>query len=127
MLTGEMKQSALANADALILPSHQENFGMAIVEALAAGVPVLISNRINIWREIETDQAGYVENDDLAGTKSLIERWINTDSAQRELMRAAARRCFAKRFEISRAVDSLLNILEEPALHDAVPSISPTR
>ncbi|MEY2538757.1 MAG: hypothetical protein QOG67_2497 [Verrucomicrobiota bacterium] len=127
MLTGEMKQSALVNADALILPSHQENFGMAVVEALAVGVPVLISNRINIWREIETDQAGYVDNDDLAGTKSLIERWINTDSAQRDLMRTAARRCFANRFEIDRAVDSLLNILEEPAPHDAALPISPTR
>jgi glycosyltransferase involved in cell wall biosynthesis len=127
MLTGEMKQSVLVNADALILPSHQENFGMAVVEALAVGVPVLISNRINIWREIETDQAGYVDNDDLAGTKSLIERWINTDSAQRDLMRTAARRCFANRFEIGRAVDSLLNILEEPAPHGAALPISPTR
>ena len=113
MLEGDMKQGALGNAEALLLPSHQENFGMAVVDALAAGLPVLISNRINIWREIEADRAGYVENDDVSGVKSLIERWINTPSEQRDAMRSNARQCFINRFEISRAVDSLLKILSE--------------
>ena len=52
MMDGDLKQSALLNADAFILPSHQENFGMAVVEALATGVPVLISDRINTSPEI---------------------------------------------------------------------------
>ncbi len=68
MLEGSMKQGAFANAEAFVLPSHQENFGISVVEALAARVPVLISNRVNIWREIEADRAGHVESDDLAGT-----------------------------------------------------------
>ena len=114
MLTGDMKQSALANADALILPSHQENFGMAVVEALAAGLPVLISDRVNIWREIDSDNAGYVASDDLTGTTRLIERWMATPVAERETMRANARKCFATRFEIQLAVQSLLQILNEP-------------
>jgi glycosyltransferase involved in cell wall biosynthesis len=114
MLEGEMKRGALAVADAFILPSHQENFGMAVVEALAAGLPVLISNRINIWREIEADRAGLVEPDDLPGTKRLIERWCKTDAPERETMRVNARRCFDNRFHIDRAVDSLLSILSEP-------------
>ncbi len=112
MLEGEMKQGAFAVADAFILPSHQENFGMAVVEALAAGVPVLISNRVNIWREIEADGAGFVEGDDLTGTTRLIERWRDAPLPQREQMRANARKCFANRFHIERAVDSLLSILQ---------------
>jgi glycosyltransferase involved in cell wall biosynthesis len=111
MLKGELKRSALANADALILPSHQENFGMAVVEALSMGIPVLISDRVNIWREIEEDRAGYVGSDDLAGTRSLIERWCNTAQEQKEAMRRNARESFLHRFEINRAADSLLNIL----------------
>jgi glycosyltransferase involved in cell wall biosynthesis len=111
MLEGEMKQGALASADAFILPSHQENFGMSVVEALAAGLPVLISNRVNIWHEIEADHAGYVETDDLAGTTRLIERWMGTPAGEQATMRANARRCFASRFEINRATDSLLQIL----------------
>ena len=114
MLEGPMKQGAFANAEAFVLPSHQENFGISVVEALAARVPVLISNRVNIWREIEADRAGYVESDDLAGTTRLLQRWIDTAPAEREMVRENARRCFEQRFEIDRAVESLLQILNEP-------------
>ncbi|HEX4638428.1 MAG TPA: glycosyltransferase [Chthoniobacterales bacterium] len=111
MLEGDLKRSALANAEAFLLPSHQENFGIAVVEALAEGLPVLISNRINIWREIEKDRAGYAANDDVDGTTNLLERWTKFSTQERETMRSNARRCFTERFEIGRAVDSLLNIL----------------
>ncbi len=114
MLEGSMKQGAFANAEAFVLPSHQENFGISVVEALAARVPVLISNRVNIWPEIEADRAGYVESDDLAGTTRLLQRWIDTAPAEREMVRENARRCFEQRFEINRAVESLLQILNEP-------------
>jgi glycosyltransferase involved in cell wall biosynthesis len=114
MLQGVMKQGALASTDAFVLPSHQENFGISVVEALAAGVPVLISNRVNIWREIDADRAGYIESDDLAGTTRLLQRWIETPPAERETMRQNARNCFEQRFAIDRAVDSLLRILSEP-------------
>jgi glycosyltransferase involved in cell wall biosynthesis len=114
MLQGAMKQGALASADAFVLPSHQENFGISVVEALAAGVPVLISNRVNIWREIDADRAGYVEPDDLAGTTRLLQRWIETPPAERETKQQNARNCFEQRFAIDRAVDSLLRILNEP-------------
>jgi glycosyltransferase involved in cell wall biosynthesis len=113
MLQGEMKQGAFAVADAFVLPSHQENFGMAVVEALAIGLPVLISNRINIWREVDQDGAGYVESDDFSGTVRLLNRWIAAPQSVRDGMRVNARRCFAQRFEINRAVDSLLQILTE--------------
>lgn len=114
MLQGAMKQGALASADAFVLPSHQENFGISVVEALVAGVPVLISNRVNIWREIDADRAGYVESDDLTGTTRLLQRWIDTAPMERETMRQNARNCFEQRFAIDRAVDSLLRILSEP-------------
>jgi glycosyltransferase involved in cell wall biosynthesis len=113
MLQGEMKQAAFTVADAFVLPSHQENFGMAVVEALAVGLPVLISNRINIWREVDQDGAGYVESDDFSGTVRLLNRWIAAPQSVRDGMRVNARRCFAQRFEINRAVDSLLHILTE--------------
>jgi len=113
MLQGVMKQGALASADAFVLPSHQENFGISVVEALAGGVPVLISNRVNIWREIDGDRAGYVESDDLDGTTRLLQRWTDTALTERQTMRQNARNCFEQRFEIERAVDSLLQVLNE--------------
>lgn len=86
---------------------------MAVVEALAVGLPVLISNRINIWREVDQDGAGYVESDDFSGTLRLLNRWIAAPQTVREGMRANARRCFEQRFEINRAVNSLLAVLNE--------------
>jgi len=112
MLTGTRKWGAFSAADAFILPSHQENFGIAVVEALACGTPVLISNKVNIWREIAAGEAGYVENDDLAGTARLIERWLGTAPEIRTAMKENARACFARHFEINRATDSLLEVLE---------------
>lgn len=114
MLTGEIKRGALSAADAFVLPSHQENFGIAVAEALACGTPVLISNKINIWREIEADGAGYVENDDLPGAINLLKRWRATPESLRGEMRENARNCFASRFEIERATDSLLAVIANP-------------
>ena len=115
MLSGNPKWGAFAAAEAFILPSHQENFGIAVVEALACGVPVLISNQVNIWREIVADGCGYAEDDNLAGTSRLLERWRDTPPAQRAEMSAVARRSFAQRFEITHAVDSFLQVLADPS------------
>jgi len=113
MLTGNLKWGAFSAADAFVLPSHQENFGIAVVEALACATPVLVSNKVNIWREIVNDGAGFADEDDPAGTTRLIERWIRTPPEVRDAMRATARQCFARRFEIDHAVDSLLRVLQE--------------
>jgi glycosyltransferase involved in cell wall biosynthesis len=114
MLTGKLKWGAFAATEAFILPSHQENFGIAVVEALACGRPVLISNQVNIWREIVADGCGYAEADDVAGAQRLLERWLETTPAQRARMSESARRCFARRFEINQAVDSFLHVLQSP-------------
>jgi glycosyltransferase involved in cell wall biosynthesis len=112
MLSGETKWGAFAAADAFILPSHQENFGIAVVEALSCGKPVLISNQINIWREIVEDGSGIAESDSLEGTKRLLERWLATSPEQRQAMSEQARRTFANRFEINRSIDSLLAVMQ---------------
>jgi len=111
MLAGNRKWGAFNTADAFILPSHQENFGIAVVEALACGTPVLISNKVNIWREIAAAEAGYVEDDDIAGTARLIDRWVMTAPDVRAAMKENAKACFARHFEINRATDSLLEAL----------------
>jgi glycosyltransferase involved in cell wall biosynthesis len=60
MITGDKKIALLADADVFILPSYTENFGIAVVEAMAAGIPVIISNKVNIWREVKQGNAGIV-------------------------------------------------------------------
>lgn len=111
MLSGAVKWGALASADAFILPSHQENFGVAVAEALACGTPVLISKRVNIWREIVEDGAGVAEPDDAAGTEKLVAEWLGGDPACWTARRSAARPCFEKRFTIAASAESLLGVI----------------
>jgi glycosyltransferase involved in cell wall biosynthesis len=102
MLGGDLKWGAFHAAEAFVLPSHQENFGVSVVEALACGRPVLISSKVNIWREVSGDGAGLVENDDVDGTARLLERWLALDDSARERMQAAARSCFEERFQMTK-------------------------
>lgn len=113
MLRGDAKWGAFHGAEAFCLPSHSENFGVAVAEALACGVPVLISDQVNIWQEIVGDGAGLAEPDTTEGTARLLSRWMGTGEDERRRMAERARRCFAERFEISRATGILLDTLRQ--------------
>jgi glycosyltransferase involved in cell wall biosynthesis len=112
MLMGDLKWGAFRAADAFILPSHQENFGIAVAEALACGVPVLISNQVNIWREVQFHQAGLVETDDLEGTRLLIERWLGMPKENWAQMRARAVECYSRRFNVESTANMLVDVLK---------------
>ena len=64
MLLGSRKLAALRAADVFALPSHTENFGVAVVEAMACGLPVVISDQVNIWQEVRSAGAGVVVSRD---------------------------------------------------------------
>jgi len=111
MLSGDLKWGALRAAEVFILPSHQENFGLAVVEALTCGVPVLLSDKVNIWREIAADEAGFVESDTPEGTAALVARWAALGADQLSALRGRAVRCFERRFEIGNAARHLIDEL----------------
>ncbi len=113
MLAGDLKWGAFRAAEAFVLPSHQENFGIAVAEALACSLPVLISNQVNIWREIEQDGAGIVAPDTEEGTAQLLHTWLALPKAEQQAMRERAVRCFAERFEITQAAKSLIHVLAQ--------------
>jgi glycosyltransferase involved in cell wall biosynthesis len=108
MLTGDAKWGAFYGCEAFVLPSHQENFGIAVVEALACSRPVMISNQVNIWREIESMGGGFIADDTLGQTQQMLEKWQSISQAEKNDMGFRARNTFEKFFSIGPAVKKLM-------------------
>jgi glycosyltransferase involved in cell wall biosynthesis len=111
MLTGAAKWGAFYGCEAFVLPSHQENFGIAVVEALTCNKPVLISNQVNIWREIHDGGAAVVGDDTNAGTYSMLYNWSCLSPEDKEKMGDQARHCYEKHFEVNTVVSRFYQIL----------------
>jgi glycosyltransferase involved in cell wall biosynthesis len=112
MLTGDAKWGAFYDCEAFVLPSHQENFGISVVEALACGKPVLISDQVNIWHEIKATRCGIVAPDTLFGTQQTLMNWMNLFDMEREEMGNKARSTFEKEFSIGPAAKRLSDVLK---------------
>ena len=115
ILRGPAKWGAFQAAEAFILPSHQENFGIAVVEALACGLPVLLSSEVNVESVINDAGCSYIEPDTLEGTRRLLQRWIGTPPPTREAMARAATACFTARFDLRETVSVIYKLFTEAA------------
>ena len=100
MLKGDAKWGAFRSADAMILPSHQENFGFVVAEAMACAAPVLVSDKVNIWREVQASSSGLVQPDTLDGTRNLIRSFYSLAKIDRDQMSQNARSAFLRYFDI---------------------------
>jgi len=108
MLGGEAKWGAFYGCEAFVLPSHQENFGIAVAEALACGKPVLISNQVNIWREIEQTGGGLIAANSVEGTQQLLEQWLNLPAEAKRTMGEKALETFQTNFAVAPITRRLL-------------------
>jgi glycosyltransferase involved in cell wall biosynthesis len=115
MLRDAQKWSAFSAAEVFALPSHQENFGIAVAESLACGVPALLSQEVNIWREIEADGAGLAGPDTLEGTTALLRQWQQLSAAARTDMGHLARLCFRRHFDIAHSAAEVIAAIEATA------------
>ena len=88
MLGDEMLMSALSGAELFVLSSYQENFGNAVIEALACGTPIIISDQVNIHPEIVAAQVGAVVPLNVEALAREITRWMSDN----KLREAAAQR-----------------------------------
>lgn len=124
MLTGKRKDAALAAADIFTLPSYTENFGIAVVEALAAGIASVISNKINIWREISNAGAAVVINCDVQELASAISALLD-DPERRHLLGEAGKKLVAAQFTWPIVIKRMLALYRDTAA--ANPSNSSVR
>lgn len=113
MLQGDAKWGALYGADWFILPSHQENFGIAVVEALACHTPVAISNQVNIWQEIRAGKGGIVFEDNLEGVTSALKELTAISLKNTSILGKQGRHLFEDQFTVMQAAHRLLYILRD--------------
>jgi glycosyltransferase involved in cell wall biosynthesis len=116
MVTGDAKWGAFYGAEAFILPSHQENFGIAVAESLACGTPVLLADKVNIAEDVATDGAGLMQPDTPEGTLRLLQDWIATSPQERAHMAEQALRCFHLRYDMRETAKTIIQLFEA-AIH----------
>lgn len=91
------KSRIYRSADLFVLPTHSENFGIAVVEALAHGVPV-ITTRAAPWRELETHRCGWwIEVGEEPLVRALQEAMAASDDVRRQM--GARGKALAQRYD----------------------------
>lgn len=121
MLKGDLKWGAFHGAEAFVLPSHQENFGIVVAEAMAAKKPVLITDKVNIWKEVLSAKAGHVETDTIEGITGLLEHYLAMTEHEKTAAGNNGRKAFLEKFEINVALDSINKALETVISNDRTP------
>lgn len=112
MLRDHAKWGAFAACEAFVLPSHQENFGIAVVEALASAKPVLLADPVNLSPDVERAGCALVEPDTLDGTRRLLQRWLATPAVARAAMSQRALATFAQHYDMRRNTERILRVFE---------------
>ena len=113
MLRDEAKWGAFYGSEAFILPSHQENFGIVVVEALACKKVVLITDKVNIYSVIKDEQAGIVESDNEEGIYNLLNNWLHLSAQEKNNMSLNAFNCFQKHYTIQNTALNFKKLYEE--------------
>jgi glycosyltransferase involved in cell wall biosynthesis len=112
MVKGDAKWGAFYGCEVFILPSHQENFGIAVAEALACGKAVLLADKVNIAPQIAKDGCGLMELDDQDGTDALVRRWIEMPAEQRQAMERQAILTFRERYDMQENAATIIRLFE---------------
>jgi glycosyltransferase involved in cell wall biosynthesis len=112
MLKGDVKWGSFYASEVFVLPSHQENFGIAVAEALACGKPALLADKVNIAPQIEKDGAGLMEPDTQDGTDALLQAWIAMPAERRAAMAAQAVTTFVNRYDMQENAATILRLFQ---------------
>ena len=114
MVTGQDKLDLLTDGDLFVLPSYSENFGISVIEASACGLPVAISDKVNLWHEIAAADAGWVTPAEPAPFRAAMQAALaDRDGAREKGVRG--RQLVADRFDWSRIGEALEDVYGELA------------
>lgn len=108
-VNGETKNLYLQGADLFVLTSHSENFGIAVIESLAAGTPVLITNGVAISPMVKEQDLGYVAQLDSEAIASTIQEFFEHPQVAKQ-KGDRAQQYIAEHYSWAKIAHSLINI-----------------
>jgi glycosyltransferase involved in cell wall biosynthesis len=119
---GSRKSALLDGASLFALPSHHENFGMSLAEALACGVPAIISPHVQLAETVAASGAGWVSALTLEALSSTLREAWSSDGQLAAKGQAA--RSLGQMFSSARVAQQLVELYEHVRLHPALTSSS---
>ena len=96
-VSGDLKAQILSAADVFVLPSYYENFGIAVAEAMAAQIPVVISDQVHIWPAIKESESGWVVPTQVGALAEALAEALGDDE-ERSHRGKNARRCAEEKY-----------------------------
>lgn len=82
IIGGQLKLAALSHALFMVLPSYQENFGNVVLEALACGTPVMISDQVALHTFVRNESLGEICECNVESVRTCVERMLDNDSLE---------------------------------------------
>jgi len=110
-LSGNLKWGAILSSRAMVLASHGENFGVSIAESLSCSKPVIITNKVNIYKSIKNFNAGIVSKNNSSSFEKSISSFLKMNSFELKKMSINANKCFNQNFNISVNIKILEKLL----------------
>lgn len=106
-VSGGDKWSLYKNALMFVLPSYSENFGMAVVEAMACGTPVVISDKVGIYKEVAEADAGIITGTTVDSLYNGIKKLLS-DNELRKRIAANGKRLVEEKYSIDKVTDQMI-------------------
>lgn len=108
LLKGKDKLMAYAGSDIFVLPSYSENFGMVVIEAMACGVPVIISDKVGLSKNVKKYDAGIVINNKAENITEALKKLLDNSELRKAFSEKGKK--FAQYYNIDNVADMMINV-----------------
>ncbi len=109
---GELKQLLLQGSDLFTLTSYSENFGVAVLEALAAGTPVLLTPGVALAQQIEQNDLGYVVSQEPAAIALAIKKHLDLPELEQEKLSKRTRQFVLDHYSWDKIAQEMLAVYQ---------------
>ncbi len=111
-LYGKEKISAFKNAEIFVLPSYSENFGLAVLEAMACGKPCVISNKVGIYKDVEKYDAGIIVETNPRSLYNGIQILLKDENLKRRISENA-KKIVKNEYDIEKVAEKMIKVYED--------------